>query len=114
MRDYGGSQPSGGGLGSTTRSNGAFSFGVGPSSGGGFGNINQYQDGGNGTGNKGGYNFDLSHIHCTIFKIMEPHYRKFRGTIHLKHLMEAGGLDHNNGTLPWIKHHCRNNKIMIF
>ena len=114
MRDYGVSQPSGGGFGGTIRINRIFGFGGGPSSGGGFGNTNQYRDGGNGTGNQGGYDDDLSHVHHTIFKMMEPHYRKFRGTIYLKNLMEAGGLTHSNGTLPWIKNHLWKNKIMIF
>ena len=83
------------------------------SSGGGFGNTNQYRDVGNGTGNQGGYNCDLSHVHHTIFKMMEPHYRKFRGTINVKNLMEAGRLSHINGTFPWIKHNWRNNKSII-
>ena len=114
MCDYQGSQPSGSGFGGTTRSNSDFGFGGGLSSGGGFGNTNQYRDGGNGMGNQGGYDCDLSHVHHTIFNMMEPNYRKFRGTIHLKHLMETGGLAHNNGTLPWLKNHWRNNKSKIF
>ena len=104
-RDYRGGQSSGGRFGVTTRSNSAFCFGGAPSSGGGFGNTNQYQDGGNGTGNQGFSDGDLSHVHHTIFKMIEPHYKKSKGTIHLKHLMEAGGLDHNNETLPWLKNH---------
>ena len=28
--------------------------------------------------------------------------------------MEAGGLYHNNGTIPWIKHNWRNNKSIIY
>ena len=98
-RNYGGSQPNGGSFGGTTRIKSAFGFGGGLSSGGWFGNTNQYWDGGNGTGNQGGYDCDLSHFHYTIFKMMEPHYRKFRGTIHLNHFLEAGGLSHNSGTL---------------
>ena len=74
---------------------------------------NQYLSGGNVTGNQCGYDCDLSHFHCTIFKMMEPHYIKFRGTIHLNNLVEAGGIAHNNGTLPWLKRHWRNNKSMI-
>ena len=108
MRDCGLSQPSGSGFGGTKRSNSAFCFGGGPSSGGAFGNTNQYQDGGNGTVNQFGYDGNLSHAHCTIFKMMEPHYRKFRGTIHLNHFLEAGGLSHNNGTLSWLKHYWCN------
>ena len=73
LRDYGGSQLSGGGFGGTTRSNRAFVFGGGPSSGGAFGNRNQYFDGGNGTGNEGGSNGDLGNVHHTIFNMMEPH-----------------------------------------
>ena len=104
-RDYRGSQPSGGGFGGTKRSNSDFGFSGGPSICGGFGNTNQYQDGGNGMGNKCGYDCNLSHVHHTIIKMMEPHYIKFRVTIHLKNLMEAGGLTHSNGTIPWIKNH---------
>ena len=104
-RDYRGIQPSGGGFGETTRSNSDFGFGGGPSSGGGFGNTNQYRDGRNGTVNQGGFDGNLVHFHRTMFKMMEPHYKKFKGTIHLQHLMEVGGLSHNNGTLPWLKHH---------
>ena len=104
-RDYRGSHPSGDVFGGTTRSNSAFGFGGGPISGGGFGNTNQYRDGGNITGNQGCFDGDLGHVHCTIFKMLEPHYNKFKGTIHLKHLMEAGGLAHSNGTLPCLKHH---------
>ena len=77
------------------------------------GNTNQYWDGRNGTVDQGDYDGKLSHIHHTIFKTMEPNYRKFRGTIHLKHLMEACGLSHSIGALPWLKHNWRNNKIMI-
>ena len=113
MRDCGVSQPSGGGFGGTTISNSAFVFGCGPSSGGGFGNTNQYRDGGNGTENQGGSDGNLSYVHHTIFKMMEPHYKKIRGTIHLKHLMESGVLAHNNGTLLWVKHYWHNNKRMI-
>ena len=45
---------------------------------------------------------------------MEPNYRKFRGTIHLKHLMEAGRLYHNTGTLSWINHSWKNDKSMMY
>ena len=86
MRGYGGSQQSGGGFGGTTRSNINFGFGGGPISGGGFGNTNQYRYGGNGTRNKCGYDCNLSHVHHTILKMMEQHYRKFRGNIHLNDL----------------------------
>ena len=110
MRNYGGSQQSGDGFGGTTRINNDFGFGGGTISGGGFGNTKQYRDGENGTLNQGGYNGDLSHVHHAMFKMMEPHYRKFSGTIHLKHLMEAGGLSQNNGTLPYTKHHWLNKK----
>ena len=80
MRDYGGSQPSGGGFGVSTRSNSIFGFGGVTSSGGGFGNTNQYQDGGNRTGYQGGSDGNLGHVHCIIFKMMEPRYKNFRGT----------------------------------
>ena len=73
MCDNGGSQPSGGGFGGTTRSNSAFGFGSVPNSGGGFGNTNQYRYGENETVNQGGYDCDLSHVHRNIFKMMEPH-----------------------------------------
>ena len=73
MRDYGGIQPNGDGFGGITRSNVAFDFSGGPRSGGGFGNTNQYRDGGNGMENQGGYDGDLSHVHQNIFKMMEPH-----------------------------------------
>ena len=81
---------------------------------GGFGDTNQYQEGGNGKGNQGGSDGDLGHVHRTIFKMMKPNYKKFEGTIHLNHLMEEGGLAQNNGTLQWLNHHWRNNKRMIF
>ena len=113
MRDYGVSQPSGGSFSGTTGSNSDFGFGGGTSSGGGFGNKNQYQDSGSGTGNHGGYDCDLSYDYHTIFMIMEPHYRKFRGTINLKHLIESSNLAHKNGTLPCLKHNWRRNKSMI-
>ena len=74
-REYGGIKPSGGGFGVTTRSKIAFGFGGGPISGSGFGNTNQYQDGGNGTGNQGGSNGDLGNVHCTIYKMVETHYK---------------------------------------
>ena len=48
-----------------------------------------------------------------FFRMMEPHYNKFKGNIHLKHLRKAGELAHNNGTLPWLNHHWRNIKSMI-
>ena len=48
-REYRGSQKSGGDFVVTTRSNSTFGFGVGPSSGGGFGKTNQYRYGVNGT-----------------------------------------------------------------
>ena len=105
MHDYGGIQPSGGGFGGTTTINRTFGFGGRPSSGRGFVNTNQYRDGGNGTVNQGRSYGDISHVYRTISKMMEPHYKKFKGTIHIKHLMEAGRISHNNGTLPWLKHH---------
>ena len=90
-RDYGERKPSDGGLGGSTRSNTAFGFGGGPSSGGAFGNTNQYCDGGNGTGNESGSDGNLGNVHRTIFNMMEPQSKKFKGTIHLKNFMEAGG-----------------------
>ena len=113
-REYRGSQKSGGDFVVTTRSNSAFGFGVGPSSGGGFGNTKQYRYDRNGTGNQGCSDGNLSHVHRTIFNMIEPHYNKFKGTIHLNRLMEAGGLAHNNGSIPWLKHHWLNNKSIIF
>ena len=70
MRDYGVSQPNGSGFGGTTRSNISFGFGGGHSICAGFRNTNQYQCSGNGTGNQGGSDGALSHVHHTIFKMM--------------------------------------------